>query len=298
MSKIVFKGIDKSFDAIAIYTRSGEYVHAIHEAIPYASRNSLEIHLPSSIEYSDILSIYNNEDALSEISISENDKVYIHLNYVIPVSLSLTRYENASDAEKYGPDRWIMRISQLNETDKQFRKLIGIAAKSVAYLTLEEYKDAKIQLSKEKLEKYLKKNPLISNCKDSVYKEYTVTTEKQNQFAAQFAVYMANKMAGIEDIFTWNEMGKPCIPWDEASCIKWMNAAKAYTKPLVAAQQAYEVAVTELKTKAEVESFDIDYATVDTVNGKPSWIGHTEAEVAEIEEAQASLPDNSKLLEY
>ena len=112
-----------------------------------------------------------------------------------------------------------------------------------------------------------------------MYKEYTVTTDKQNQFVAQYSVYTVNKMAGLTDVFTWNEKGKPCVPWDEESCIKWMNAAKAYTKPLVAAQQAYEVAVMEMTSKAELEYFDIDYSTVETVNGDVSWLNHTDAEV-------------------
>ena len=189
-----------------------------------------------------------------------------------------------------------MSVAQLNDADKQFRKLIGIAAKSASWLTIDEYRDAKIQTSKENLEKYLKDHPLISNCKDGVYKEYTVTTEKQNQFAAQFAVYLANKMAGIEDVFTWNEKGKPCVPWDESSCIKWMNAAKAYTKPLVQAQQAYEVALTEMTSKTEMEKYNIDYSTVKTENGRDTWINHTDAEVDAIEKNQTNLPDDTVLL--
>lgn len=293
MDIIRFKGIDKDYSAIVVFGEGSKYTEAPHEMVSNADRNVLEIHFPATTEYNDLISVYNNEDALSEISIIDgsSNEIYVHLNYVIPLSLSLKSYGNAAEIAAYGPDRWIMQIAQLTDTDKQFRQLVGVAAKSSAYLTLDEYKDVKIQISKDKLEKYLKEHPLISNCKDGVYKEYTVTTEKQNQFAAQFAVYMANKMAGIEDIFTWNEKGKPCIPWDEPSCIKWMNAAKAYTKPLVQAQQAYEVAVTEMTTKSDVEKYEIDYSTVETVNGKTEWIGHTDAEVDSIEKLQSVLPE-------
>lgn len=298
MDIIRFKGVDKDYQAIVVFGENSKYTKAPHELVPEANRSVLEIHFPAATDYADLIAVYNNEDALSEISIIDGatNEIYVHLNYIIPLSLSLQAYGTANEIAMNGPDRWIMQIAQLTDADKQFRKIVGVAAKSAAYLTLEEYKDVKIQLSKEKLEKYLKNNPLISDCKDSVYKPYTVTTEKQNQFVAQFAVYTANKMAGIDDVMTWNEMGMPCVPWDEASCIKWMNAAKAYTKPLVAAQQAYEVAVTKMTTKAEIELFDIDYSTVETVNGKSSWIGHTAAEVDAMEKAQVNLPDNSKLL--
>ena len=286
MDIIKFKGIDKQFNAIAVYGENSKYTEAPHEIVSNSERSVIEIHFPATEDYSDLISVYNNEDALSEITITDgtSNEIYVHLNYIIQQSLSLRSYGTTQEVAMYGPDRWIMTLAQLTEADKQFRKLVGVASKSVAYLTLDEYKEVKIQLSKEKLETYLKNNPLISNCKDSVYKEYTVTTDKQNQFAAQFAVYMANKMAGVEDIFTWNEKGQPCVPWDEASCIRWMNAAKAYTKPLVQAQQAYEVAVTEMTTKVEVENFDIDYSTVNTTNGKTEWVGHTDAEVNAIEQ--------------
>lgn len=291
MDIIRFKGIDKDFNAIAVYGENSKYTEAPHEVVSNGERSVLEIHFPATVEYTDLISIYNNEDTLSEITIIDgtNNETYVHLNFVIQQSLSLRAYGSAQEAALYGPDRWIMCLAQLTEADKQFRKVIGIAAKSAAYLSLDEYKDAKIQLSKEKLETYLKNNPLISNCKDNVYKEYTVTTDKQNQFAAQFAVYMANKLAGVEDIFTWNEKGQPCVPWDEASCIKWMNAAKAYTKPLVQAQQAYEVAVTKIATKSDLEDYEIDYATVTTVNGKREWIGHTDAECAESNQQSGSI---------
>ncbi len=290
MSKISFAGVETSFDAIAIYSSNGP-VSAAHEMVQSSSRNILEIHIPSTAEYNDIMSVYTNENALSEITVTNDatDEAYVYLNYVIPVSLSLTRYNSTEEINAFGPDRWIMRIAQLTEADKQFRQLVGVAAKSVAYLTVDEYKDVKIQYSKEQLESYLKKNPLISNCKDNVYKEYTVTTDKQNQFAAQFAVYLANKMAGVEDVFTWNEMGQPCVPWDEPSCIKWMNAAKAYTKPLVQAQQAYEVEVMKMTSKADIEKFDIDYSKVDTVNGKREWIGHTDSEATAIDQQNENI---------
>ena len=296
MSKVTFKNIDKVFDANVIYVSDKEPVHASHELIQSADRNTMRIEFSSTTEYNDLISVYTNEDALSEISISENDETYVYLSYVIPMSLSLERYKTTEEVEKFGPDRWVMSIAQLTDSDKQFRKIIGVAAKSSSCLTLEENKDVKIQISKEDLEKYLKDHPLISNCKDNVYKEYTVTTDKQNQFAAQFAVFLANKMAGVEDIFTWNEKGKPCIPWDESSCIKWMNAAKAYTKPLVQAQQDYEVRITEMTDKADVEKASIDYSTVKTANGKPEWIGHTDAEVIAAEEIKSNLPDDTTLL--
>ena len=171
MDIIRFKGVDKDYQAIVVFGENSKYTKAPHELVPEANRSVLEIHFPAATDYADLIAVYNNEDALSEISIIDGatNEIYVHLNYIIPLSLSLQAYGTANEIAMNGPDRWIMQIAQLTDADKQFRKIVGVAAKSAAYLTLEEYKDVKIQLSKEKLEKYLKNNPLISDCKDSVY---------------------------------------------------------------------------------------------------------------------------------
>jgi hypothetical protein len=284
MYSIKFKGIDKTVKAIIVYTSKVLNVQAPHEVIPVDDRQVMEIHFPSTSDFSELLSIYEDEDALSEISIinDSTNETWVHLNYVIPLSLNLKSYGTASEVAMYGTDRWIMTLAQLTESDKQFRQVIGVAAKSASYLSLDEYISTKVTLSKEKLETFLSEHPLISACKDGIYKKYNVSTEKQNQFAAQFAVYSANKASGIEDVFTWNEMGQPCVPWTDAECLVWMNDTKNYTKPLVSAQQEYEVELKQMETKAEVEAYDIDYSTIATVNGMESWIGHTVDEIKQI----------------
>ena len=44
MNKVIFKGIDKEFDAIAIY-KSQQYVQAAHEVIANLNRDVLEIQM-------------------------------------------------------------------------------------------------------------------------------------------------------------------------------------------------------------------------------------------------------------
>ena len=131
----------------------------------------------------------------------------------------------------------------------------------------------------------------ISDCKDGIYAPYTATMEKQSMFSSQYAAYLANKMAGIDDIMTWNEHGKACVPWTDENCIAFMNDMKAYVMPLVSAQQQYEEYINTLTTKAEIETCEIDYSLVETTNGKESWIGHTRAEVAELEAEETTVSE-------
>ena len=284
MYKIKFKGIDEEFEAITVFSASTPNVSSQNDLVTTDQRQLMHIHFPESTDMTKLTKVYANEDALSEIAIINADtlETYVHLNYVIQQSLSLEPYGDASDVEMYGPNRWIMTVAQLTEADKQFRQLVGVAAKNVNYMSLDEYRDYKIQISKEDLNTYLEENCLISDCKDGIYAPYTATLEKQNLFSSQFAAHLANKMAGIEDVMTWNEHGKSCVVWSDETCIAFINDMKAYVKPLVAAQQSYEEGINKLTTKAEIEAYNIDYSTVETANGKTEWIGHTKSEVASL----------------
>lgn len=275
MYLIKFKSVDTEFNTNVIFASTAS-VKAPHEFISQAERAVMTIEFSATEDFEKLVQIYNNEDALSEITITdmETSEIYTHINYVIPISFGLVNYTDDTNTEN-GPNRWVMQIAQLNDADKEFRKIVGIAASSYAYMTIEQYQDEKIRVSKENLEKFLEKNPLISACKDGIYKEYTVSTDKQNQFGMQYLVHYASKLNNMEDIFSWNEKGMPCEPWTDAECIVWMRDAKAYTKPLIAAQQLYEVQVRKYTSKAKLEKFDIDYSQVKTVNGKPEWIGRT-----------------------
>lgn len=280
---IYFKGVPDPIQATIVYS-SKDVTTSFDDLVPKDTRNVLEINFPETVDFDTLLNVYRNEDALSEITIKSDsdDSVFVHFDYVIRQALSLQAYSDKSDKEALGVNRWVMRLAQLTEADKQFRQIVGVAAKATSYMTLDEYKEAQIQISKENLDKFLRKHPLISACKDGIFAPYTATTDKQTLFVSQFASYSANKQAGIEDQMTWNEAGKSCIPWTDQECLLFMNDMKRYTKPLVAAQQHYEESILSLTTKVEVEAAMIDYATVATYNGDPSWIGHTVSEVEEM----------------
>lgn len=284
-TNIQFKGMTETIPAIIVYSGKEE-IASVDDRVTKATRPVLEINFPETVEYDTLMKAYRDENALSEISIiQEGGSTFVHMDYMIRVSLALVAYENEADAKLYGANRWIMKLAQLTETDKQLRETVAKVTNSVAYMTLDEYKQSKIQQSKTDLETYLTNTPLISACKDGIYAPYTATTEKQQLFVSQYASYSANKAAGIEDQMTWNERGKSCVPWTDLECLTFMNDMKKYTKPLVSAQQHFEENVLKLTSKADVESASLDYSTVETVNGKEWWIGHTVEEVAALIEA-------------
>lgn len=281
MYRIKFKGIADEIPAITVFSAGDVEVASQNDLVTTDNRQVMYIHFPESADASVLVRAYASEDALSEIAIINEDtsETYVHLNYMIQMSLALQPFGTEEDIAMYGPNRWIMSLAQLTEADKQFRQLVGETAKNVNYMTLDEYRNYKIGVSKTLLNEYLENNCLISDCKDGIYAPYTATLEKQNLFSSQYAAYLANKMADIEDVMTWNEHGKSCVPWTDDTCIAFINDMKAYVKPLVSAQQHYEEEINLLTTKAEIEEYNIDYSTVETVNGDERWIGYTRAEV-------------------
>jgi hypothetical protein len=100
----------------------------------------------------------------------------------------------------------------------------------------------------------------------------------------QCVTYYFNTVNHIEDTLMWNERGKPCTVWTMEEALKFMNAMKAYTKPLVSAQQQYEVDLLALPDKAAVEAYVIDYSTIPVPNGRSWWVGYTVAEVQLLQE--------------
>lgn len=275
-TEIKFKGMDP-IPAI-IVLGSKEQIESFEDINKIDDREVVEIHFGELTDFDTLMAAYRSDDALSEITIIDGDNEFIYYDYIIRVSLSLTTVE-AESGSGMAAKRWIMKLAQLTETDKRLRMIVDTINKSPATMTLEEYKEARIEQTKQLLQKFLATHPLISNCKNNIFAPYNATTEKQNMFVAQFALYTFNKQAGIEDTMTWNECGKPCTIWTDAECITFMNHMKAYTKPLVSAQQQYEVDILALNTKAEVEAYEIDYSKVPSTNGQSWWVGYTTDEI-------------------
>ena len=280
---IKFKGMDAIIPAIIVYS-SKQQVTSYADINKIDNREVLQIHFPELTDYNLLMQAYRSEDALSEITITDSDNSqYIYMDYVIRVSLSLNAVENDQDANT-AANHWIMTVAQLTETDKELRRMVDTITQSPSTLTLQEYKEVRIEQSKTLLEKFLNDHPLISACKNNIFAPYTATTEKQNLFMNQCVTYYFNTVNHIEDTLMWNERGKPCTVWTMEEALKFMNAMKAYTKPLVSAQQQYEVDILALPDKAAVEAYVIDYSTIPVPNGRSWWVGYTVTEVQLLQE--------------
>lgn len=274
---IKFKGMD-AIPALIVYS-SKKQVTSYSDINKIDNREVLQIHFPELTDYNLLMQAYSSEDALSEITITDEDgSQYIYMDYVIRISMSLNAVENDQNANT-AANHWIMTVAQLTETDIELRRVVDTITQSPSTLTLQEYKEVRIQESKNLLEKYLNDHPLISNCKDGIFAPYSATIDKQNLFTGQAVLYYFNTLNHIPDTLTWNEKGKPCVPWTMEEAIIFMNAMKAYTKPLVSAQQQYEVDIQALPDKAAVEAYVIDYGNVFAPNGKAWWVGYTTDEV-------------------
>lgn len=274
---IKFKGMD-AIPALIVYS-SKKQVTSYSDINKIDNREVLQIHFPELTDYNLLMQAYSSEDALSEITITDEDgSQYIYMDYVIRISMSLNAVENDQNTNT-AANHWIMTVAQLTETDRELRRVVDTITQSPSTLTLQEYKEVRIQESKNLLEKYLNDHPLISNCKDGIFAPYSATIDKQNLFTGQAVLYYFNTLNGIPDTLTWNEKGKPCVPWTMEEAIVFMNTMKAYTKPLVSAQQQYEVDIQALPDKAAVEAYVIDYGSVFAPNGKAWWVGYTTDEV-------------------
>ena len=282
---VKFKGMDP-IPAIIVYS-SKQQIESFDDINQIDDREVIEIHFDELTDFDTLMEAYRDDDHLQEITLSDSvtNSEYIYYDYIIRVFLSLTSVESTSDEDiALSEKHWIMKLAQLTNTDKKLRQIVDTINKSPATMTLQEYKEAKIVQSKDLLQKYLNDHPLISNCKNNIFAPYNATSEKQNLFVSQFALYYFNTNAGIPDTMTWNECGKPCTEWTVEECLVFMNAMKAYTRPLISAQQQYEVNLLALNTKAEVEAYNIDYSTVPAPNGKPWWVGYTTDEILRLNE--------------
>jgi hypothetical protein len=127
---------------------------------------------------------------------------------------------------------------------------------------LELRRAERIQESKEKLANYLLLNPLYSNAHNQTYDYYNVTEEKQALLTSEFMGYQVEKAAGLNSIFTWNAVGKPCEVWQETEGVQLIKEIREYVKPLVKYQQDLEILLKQATTMKELEKIEIDYSTV------------------------------------
>ena len=124
-------------------------------------------------------------------------------------------------------------------------------------VTLEDYKAAKITASKARLAEYLVANPLTY----SDGKRYSVTAEKQSLLTSALARYQIATAAGVETALKWNATGEECAEWEYADLAALALAIAAYVEPLVARQQAIEVAVNACADIGAVQAIEIVYGS-------------------------------------
>lgn len=125
-------------------------------------------------------------------------------------------------------------------------------------LDLEAVKTYRIAESKTMLAEYLAAHPLTWT--DG--KQYSVTEDKQALLTGNIAAYQLAVTLGQTAELTWNATGEECTAWSFENLAALAIAIKAYVKPLVAFQQAAEVATNACTTVEAVKAVPLDYGSV------------------------------------
>ena len=252
---ISFKGYDP-IEVITVMNNGMEFSTSMHDAIPGAERNTLEIHFSQDVDAVKLIPIVEDDPALSELTIATPaGEVFVHLNYNIVTKCSYENYNN----EGY---RWILKLAQLNETDIQLRKIVGKAVNDASVMTLDEYKVYKVNESKTLLAIWLAANPILFT--DGKY--YSVTEEKQALLNSNLASYERASAAEVPYPLKWNATGEECVDWEYENLLALSLAIAAYVAERVAIQQAYEIAVFAAESKNDIDALELDYNPVTEVS--------------------------------
>ena len=197
-----------------------------------------------------------DDKALSEITSIEKATGYsfVHFNYQIPESLTLTKFGNEGDIKFYGDMRVIMELAQLTDTDIQLRKLTDSSIVSVSSMSIDEYKEYVISESKTKLASFLKENPLLI---DIGYGEnlYNVCEANVTRLKNRINDAKANDMSFIE----WHAIGQMDHTMEVTDAVLLANAIDEYVMTFVKAQQAFELQINQCTSKMDVDTLNIDY---------------------------------------
>jgi hypothetical protein len=123
---------------------------------------------------------------------------------------------------------------------------------------LHALKATRIAETKTALATYLEEHPL--QWADG--KHYSITAEKQALLNNALAVYQIGVQAGMNPELTWNATGEECMAWEFTDLCALALGIAAYVKPLVAHQQALEVAIREAETAEELDAITVNYEMV------------------------------------
>lgn len=127
-----------------------------------------------------------------------------------------------------------------------------------AEAALAEAKAARIQQSKDDLEKYLEGHPITWT--DG--QQYSITREKQQQLTSKILSATLATQTSTPYALTWNATGAECTPWTLEELAALAFAIDARVTALVSYQQAKEVAMREAATLEELEGVSVDYDEV------------------------------------
>ena len=147
---------------------------------------------------------------------------------------------------------------------------------------LKRIKTGLVYKTKENLEKYLENHPLVSSikCEEGETKEYTVTSDKQNQLTSTISNYITNVLPYILDFMVkggsnenllqyldslpvdiyWNSKEETCEKWKYSEIYELKNEIMSYVQPIVEFQRVLEVSILKSNNQAELYGIDIEFS--------------------------------------
>lgn len=200
----------------------------------------------------------------------ENAKSIIVMNSIGQVIKNITNFSGIGptmELPKYYMDennifRSAIQITlkslDVNEKVKILESKLDTTVNEAA-MTLDEYKNYRINQSKEALEQYISDHPLKSSVHGGVEATYTITSEKQSWMAQQLLTYQLEKATNPNAILTWNERGEVCEEWTEEEFLQLLLEVKYFIYPLRAYQQTIEKQIMKSMDKAEIAAIVFDY---------------------------------------
>lgn len=259
MSMITFNGF-QPMAAYAVFTNKSAADLSYNKYVQDGNvlREVMTIYFPPTTDINTLMSVFKDENALSEITITDDitGDFWVHLNYELPISLRYENITNESDIEKYDSTNWfVMELAQLTTTDKELRKLVGKKAYDKSYMSVTEYKDYLITKSKENLATFLDKVTMPFENEN-----FKVTQEKQNLFMSKFTAQLAIADSEQDTKMIWNASGvtesqERNYDW----CIRFIKAINDFVNPLVTEQRVFEDTVKGCATKQELDVLTIPF---------------------------------------
>ena len=173
----------------------------------------------------------------------------------------LKDYDDDSTNENYRP---ILRVDVTKTPHEVVFGLTEEEAKE-ASITLDEYKDIKINESKELLASYLEEHPITSTAHNGIAGVYSVTEKKQQLMTSTYVTYQIESQVNPDAILAWNETGKPYEKWQPEEFLQLIIEVKNYVKPRVAIQQLYEESVMNAISKEDIDAIELCYDNVNQI---------------------------------